>query len=87
MKVFTSPKDYLIPITKDLGGKFQNDFYLRLIAIENDFKENIVLNSISFILVNNKGEVLKEIGYKGNTLEKRAKDSIEELNIYRENII
>lgn len=87
MKVFTSPKDYLIPITKDLGGKFQNDFYLRLIAIENDFKENILLNSISFILFNNKGEVLKEIKYTGNVLKKRAEDSIEELNIYRENII
>jgi len=87
MKVFTSPKDYLIPITKDLGGKFQNDFYLRLIAIENDFNENIVLNSISFILFNNKREVLKEISYRGSTLENRAKDSIEELNIYRENII
>ncbi|MBD8045997.1 MAG: M23 family metallopeptidase [Clostridium argentinense] len=87
MKVFTSPKDYLIPIIRDLDGKFQNDFYLRLIAIENDLNENIILNSISFILFNSKKEILKEIKYTDSVLEKRAKDSVEELNIYRENII
>ncbi|WP_164949234.1 M23 family metallopeptidase [Clostridium sp. FP2] len=76
MKISTIPKDFIINMALESGGKVVSNFLLHGLRIKNDLEENIILKDINFELyVSN--SLVKQVTYQGKSLENSIKEFAE----------
>jgi hypothetical protein len=78
MQISAIPKDFIINMALETGGKVVSNFLLHGLKIKNDSDKNIILKDINFELyVSN--NLVKQVTYQGkslgNAIEKFAKES------------
>ena len=76
MQISTIPKDFIINMASEAGGKVVSNFLLHGLKIKNDLDENVVLKDITFELY--LSEILvKQVTYQGKSLDNSIKEFAE----------